>query len=100
MLNEYFLSPLMERNATEASRLGLNDILAMERTSMANERTFLSYIRTSLTLIVPGLTGVEFATSPSMKVVAALFVPLGVVVFFIGSARFYKKRKRTRALKK
>lgn len=72
----------------------------MERTSLANERTLLAYIRTSLTLIVPGLTGVEFANSPSLKVVAALFVPIGVIVFFIGLGRFYKKRKITRLLKK
>lgn len=90
----------MKKNAVEAPTPGLNDLLAMERTSMANERTFLAYIRTSLTLIVPGLTGVEFANSPSLKVVAALFVPIGIVVFFIGLSRFYKKKKATRLLKR
>jgi putative membrane protein len=90
----------MEKSTAEAAKLSMNDILAMERTSMANERTFLAYIRTSLTLIVPGLTGVEFANSPSLKVVAAMFVPLGVLVILVGAARFYKKRKVTRLLKK
>lgn len=90
----------MAKSTVEAAKLPMNDILAMERTSMANERTFLAYIRTSLTLIVPGLTGVEFANSPSLKIVAALFVPLGVLVILVGAARFYKKRKATRLLKK
>ncbi len=89
----------MEKNEAESPKRSLNDILAMERTSMANERTFLAYIRTSLTLIVPGLTGVELASSPGLKVVAALFVPVGIIVFFIGVARFYKKRKVRRLLK-
>lgn len=90
----------MDKNAAEETKFSISDMLAMERTSMANERTLLAYIRTALTLIVPGLTGVELADSPSLKVIAALFVPLGVVVFFIGVARFYKKRKATRLLKK
>jgi putative membrane protein len=90
----------MEKNTAEAAKRSISDVLAMERTSMANERTFLAYVRTSLTLIVPGLTGVEFANSPSLKVVAAMFVPLGVLVILIGAARFYKKQKVTRLLKK
>lgn len=90
----------MVKSTVEAAKLSMNDILAMERSSMANERTFLAYIRTSLTLIVPGLTGVEFANSPSLKVIAALFVPLGVLVILVGAARFYKKRKATCLLKK
>lgn len=90
----------MEKDNTGAPAPSLNDRLAMERTSMANERTFLAYVRTSLTFIVPGLTGVELAASPSLKVVAALFVPIGLLVLLIGAARFYRKRKVSRSIKR
>ena len=81
------------------SPYSLNDILAMERTTMANERTFLAYIRTAMTLLVPGVTGVQLADTLLLRVVSSLFVPLGVVVFIIGVLRFQKKRKMNRIIK-
>lgn len=78
-------------------RPNVNDILAMERTIMANERTFLAYIRTALTLFVPGVTGMALADTFVLKAVAFLFIPLGLVVFFIGLMRFRKKRNSTRS---
>lgn len=85
-----------KKEGMEEYKLGLNDILAMERTIMANERTFLSYIRTSLTLIVPGATGIHLADSLPIQIASSLFIPAGVVVFLIGIARFRKKRKAVR----
>lgn len=84
------------QEGTEEYKPSLNDILAMERTIMANERTFLSYIRTSLTLIVPGATGIHLSDSLPLQIASSLFIPAGVVVFFIGIARFRKKRKAVR----
>lgn len=78
----------------------LNDILAMERTTMANERTFLAYIRTSMTLLVPGVTGFQLANTLLLKTVSFLFVPLGIIVFIIGLIRFIKKRRLRRMLNK
>lgn len=78
----------------------LNDILAMERTTMANERTFLAYIRTSMTLLIPGVTGFQLADSLLLKIVSALFVPLGIVVFIVGVFRFLKKRRLRRLIAK
>ena len=77
-------------------QLGINDLLAIERTIMANERTFLAYIRTSMTLLVPGVTGFQLANTILLKIVSFMFVPLGILVFIIGVIRFYKKRKATR----
>ena len=81
-------------------KLGINDLLAMERTSMANERTFLAYIRTSITVLVPGITGVYIAQTPLLKIVASLFIPAGFIIFLIGIGRFIKKRKVNSRIKK
>ena len=88
-----------DRDEQKKHKLSINDLLALERTSMANERTFLAYIRTSLTLIVPGVTGVQLADSMLLKIVSFLFVPIGVILFIIGAGRFYKKRKINHFLK-
>ncbi|MFO7744292.1 MAG: DUF202 domain-containing protein [Psychroflexus sp.] len=37
----------------------LRDFLAMERTTLANERTFFSYIRTSFYLIIAGIAFIK-----------------------------------------
>jgi putative membrane protein len=84
------------REEPKKIKLGINDELAMERTIMANERTFLSYIRTALTLLVPGVTGLHLSETVILKVVSSLFIPAGVVVFLIGIARFRKKQKAVR----
>ena len=92
------MNEMKEQHPEEEKKgaLSLTDVLAMERTIMANERTLLAYIRTSMTLLVPGVTGVQLADSLLMKVVSFLFVPFGILVFIIGVARFFKKRKQTR----
>ena len=88
-----------DRDEQKKHKLSINDLLALERTSMANERTFLAYIRTSLTLIVPGVTGVQLADTLLLKIVSFLFVPIGILLFIIGAVRFYKKRKTKQFLK-
>lgn len=91
---------MKEKPATEEKKVhgSVNDILALERTIMANERTFLAYIRTAMTLLVPGVTGVQLADTMLMKVISFLFVPLGILVFIIGTFRFMKKKKSARLM--
>lgn len=66
--------------------------LAIDRTVLANERTLLSYTRTSLTLLVPGVSFLHFTQDVTMHIVAWLFMPLGLFTFFFGYYRFFKKK--------
>jgi putative membrane protein len=66
--------------------------LAIDRTILANERTFLSYTRTSLTMFVPGITFLHFSDSLTLNVTAWLFIPLGLITFVYGMIRFYQKK--------
>jgi putative membrane protein len=45
-----------EKQATTRTKLSLTDELAVERTRLANERTLLAYIRSSLYFSIAGLT--------------------------------------------
>ncbi len=55
----------------------LRDYLAIDRTIMANEAAFMSYIRTALTLIAAGATLIKFTDNPFTQVVGWAFVGIG-----------------------
>ena len=65
--------------------------LAIDRTILANERTMLSYTRTSLTLLVPGVSFIHF-TNGSLELVGWAFIPCGLFAFIYGYFRFSKKK--------
>lgn len=64
------------------------DYLSFQRTLMANERTFLSYIRTSLAFLVVGGSFIKFFTSKWTLVIGWLFISFAIVIFFIGILRY------------
>jgi putative membrane protein len=47
-------------NAPNQNSLSLSDLLAMERTKLANDRTLLAYIRTSLAFFAAAAALIEF----------------------------------------
>jgi putative membrane protein len=61
---------------------------AVIRTVLANQRTFLAYIRTALTLFVAGVTFVKFFESLVVVIIGWIFIPLGVATFFVGLWRY------------
>lgn len=74
----------------------LQQKMAIERTIMANERTFLSYSRTSMALVVAGLSFLHLTDSLYLGIIGAAFVPIGAVLFAFGIARFKKMQHRIR----
>lgn len=71
----------------------VRDFMAVERTVMANERTFLSYIRSALGLFIGGASFVQFFDSPVMQLVGWIFIPLGIIAFGLGLRRYRKINK-------
>ena len=63
---------------------------------LANERTFLAYVRTALALGVSGITFVHFFPSPAIAAVGWCFIPLGVATLVVGLVRFRHERRRMR----
>jgi putative membrane protein len=72
----------------------LRDVLAVDRTVMANTRTFLSYIRTSLTLFIAGVTFIHFFEPRVFLVIGWSFIPISGVVFVLGTI-YYIRMKRS-----
>jgi putative membrane protein len=66
----------------------LRDYLAVDRTMMANETSFMSYIRTSLTMIATGAAMIKFFTEPTMQVIGWGFIIIGGWMAIHGYQRF------------
>jgi putative membrane protein len=70
----------------------LRDHLADNRTVLSNERTFLAYMRTALSLFAVGVTFVKFFGHVLIEIVGWVLIPSGVLVFIIGFIK-YKRMK-------
>ncbi len=68
----------------------LRDYLAVDRTMMANETSFMSYVRTALTLIAAGATLIKFFNEPTMQALGWGFVVVGGWLALNGYNRFRK----------
>ncbi len=68
----------------------LRDYLAIDRTILANETSYMSYIRTSLTLIAAGATLLKFFSSDYTQVVGWSLVAIGGWLAFHGYRRYNK----------
>lgn len=78
------------REFNNQDQIILRDYLALERTKLANERTLLSYIRSSLYLLLGGIAIIQLEGFESIKFIGYASLTLTVVFIFVGLYRFYK----------
>ena len=65
--------------------------LARNRTVLANERTFLAYIRTSIMFAISGVTLIKFfSTEFYIILLGYLLLPVALINFVIGYLRYHK----------
>lgn len=76
----------------------VRDWLALDRTVLANERTFLAYGRTALGLFLGGLTLIKLFPSDFTVATGWVFVVSAVAVFIYGARRFFKMHGHYRSL--
>jgi putative membrane protein len=72
----------------------LRDYLAMERTKLANERTLLSYIRSSLYLLLGGIAIIQLEGFENIKFIGYISLFLTVLLVIIGVYRFQNLNKQ------
>lgn len=81
--------------AGQGSQLILRDVLAIDRTRLANERTLLAWLRTALMLFVTGVTLIKlFEGVVAMEVGGLVLLPTALITAGYGVYRYL----RTRAL--
>jgi len=66
----------------------LRDHLAADRTTLANERTYLAYVRTSMTMFIVGVSLVKFFDLFIIQIVGGLFMLFSLGTFVWGSIRY------------
>ncbi len=74
-----------------------NEILALERTKLANERTLLSYIRSSLYLLLGGIALLQLEGFSRIHwlgyaalIICVIFLGIGILRYIVLYRRLYK----------
>jgi putative membrane protein len=73
------------------------DELGLARTHLANERTFLAYIRTSLAFWAAGAGMIHFFPSRIMNYTGWFLLIAGAAISIIGALRFVAMKRRISA---
>ncbi len=72
----------------------LRDFLALERTTLANERTLFAYIRTSLYLILGGIAFLKMESLQTIQWLAYLSFGISFLMIVYGLIRYFKLKRK------
>ncbi|MGI9091363.1 MAG: DUF202 domain-containing protein [Gemmatimonadaceae bacterium] len=75
-------------------RLPFSDDLAVDRTTLANERTFLAYARTALQCVVGGVSLIKFFDQTFAFVLGWIFLVSGGIAAVTGTVVFVRRRRQ------
>jgi putative membrane protein len=78
----------------------LREKLALQRTILANQSTFLSFIRTSMYFLVAGISVNNLTTIPNKEAVELILIGVAVVVFGTGLINFLSNSKKIKESEK
>lgn len=84
---------MSDRSNLENQELTLRDHLAIGRTTLANERTLLAYIRTAMAAFIAGVSLIKFFDSIIIEIIGWIFVPSGIITIIVGLIRFQKQKE-------
>ena len=76
----------------------LRDWLALDRTVLANKRTFLAYGRTAIALFALGIAFVRLIHHEFFEISGFVLMALGIVVFIIGTREYIANAARFKKL--
>ena len=72
----------------------LRDYLALQRTTLSNERTLFSYIRTSLYLVLGGLGLNQVPLFENIKWIGTIALIISVIILIYGFTRYFVLRSK------
>jgi putative membrane protein len=76
----------------------LRDWLALDRTVLANKRTFLAYGRTAMALFALGIAFVRLIHHEFFEISGFVLMALGIVVFIVGTREYLANAARFKLL--
>lgn len=72
----------------------VNDYLAIERTSMANDRTLLSFLRTSLYFCIAGMTISSLVNLQYDWMAEIIFWLIGLITMLVGVYKYISMKNK------
>lgn len=72
----------------------IRDYLAIQRTNLANERTFLAYVRTSVGLAVVGVSFIKLMDEKFVIIVGVVLLAFSVVSLVVGVVNYFRRKKQ------
>lgn len=96
--NKLIVKPLKRLNSNfdNKEKIILRDFLAMERTTLANERTLFSYIRSGIYLILAAIAFIQLEGFKPMRWVGFTLLALSLFLFIFGIVRYRVLQKKLR----
>lgn len=71
----------------------LRDYLALERTKLANLRTFMMFLKFSLYFVIAAITILKIDEFESLSLLGYIFLACGLFMLIIGLVRYNKLKK-------
>ena len=75
-----------------------SDYLALARTKLANERTFLAYFRTFAVFLSSGIAVIKIEALHSLMELGYFFISASLIIITVGIIRFFFVRKTIRKM--
>ncbi len=85
------------RPFSHRDKLILRDHLALERTRLANERTFMAYVRSALYLLIGGIALLKLKNHGDLEWIGYASLGLALVFIVVGSLRFTNLKRQLRS---
>jgi putative membrane protein len=83
----------METESPINKDLILRERLALQRTILANQSTFLAFLRTSLCFFVAGLSITSLLNMTNSIAIEIFFFSSSFIIFLIGILNYFKQKK-------
>ena len=82
----------MVNDTNNSMKSGADNLMAIGRTIMANERTLLSFLRTSLGFFLGGIALIRYLRHPIIEGLGWVFILLAAVLLVWGLYRYRRVR--------
>lgn len=83
----------METKKAMNKDLILREKLALQRTILANQSTFLSFLRTSMYFLIAGLSLRNLLKIENSLLIEIAFFIISFVIFLLGTINYFKHKK-------
>jgi len=80
--------------------MNLRDYLALDRTKLANERTYLGYMRTFISLLAAGVGFIRLVDIEIIKYVGVALCFISPLFFIVGTYKFFAMKKEIQTQEK